>query len=167
MTTFRTLRNICSAFILFAAFSSQAHQGAEKKPSASYQKPGAPVRVLDPGPTSLANGETATIEFKVQSGVNGRAGLEIRAQEGLYLQHSNASTIDFNGDLVTLPVTVSADKDGRYYIYLSIDMYGMSRNVSYGIDVGDSKAIEASFKPSNPAVDGIKRQKAIETVYQK
>jgi|GEM_PF-3417042 len=167
MNKIRMAVTVLSALILSAPLIASGHSSSDKKTAAAYQKPGAPVRVIAPGPTSLAVSEEATIEFTVRSASVSPAVLDIRAQEGLSVQHSNTTNIDFSDGPVTLPVTVSADQAGRYYLYFSIDMDGLARNVSYGIDVGDSKTIEASFKPSNPAVGGIKRQKAIETVYQK
>ena len=135
----------------------------------TYQKPGAPLRVSATEHETVDVGETAEVNITISSHKAGVADVSVSADDALAHDLPDTFTIDFSDGPVELPVKLSASTEGRYYLHLSINMDGRSRNVSYGQSFGDEKVIaeKTQLKVSQPASGGIKRYKAEETITQK
>ncbi len=133
----------------------------------SYIKPGAPVRIIAPDHIAVAENETVELDFIFNSRHYGLAELRVWSDEALSHDLPETMELDFSQGLITLPVTLSASKEGRHYLYMSVSINGKSRYISYGQTFGDEKMIASQRIVQKPAVDGIKRFKARETVRTK
>lgn len=131
--------------------------------SLPYQKPGAPIYMHAPEPQALETSEEAEYIFTFSSRSKGKARVFIRADEGLIQNLPDTLELDFKDGRVQLPVTLSAVAEGRYYLRFQMQMNGLLRSFSYGVNVGDAKRV-AQMRSKSTSVGGVKSFKAKETI---
>ena len=141
------------------------------KSVAVYAKPGASISLSDQQVNLGVSGVQYAINIDLNSAYDsGQLTLSVAASDGLYIVGGDvAPVIALGSGIISLPYTVIAAEEGRYYIYLnvSVEKGGVvtGRALTFIVQVGDeSKSISAAAQKSSANTSGVVSMPAKEVI---
>lgn len=136
-----------------------------------YKKPGADISLNDQQVNLQVSGVQYAINIDLNSGYDsGQLTLSVVASDGLYIVGGDvAPVVALGSGIISLPYTVIAAEDGRYYLYLnaSVEKNGVvsGRALTLIVQVGDEdKSISAAAKKLSNGSSGVVSMPAKEVI---
>ncbi|MFL0800846.1 MAG: hypothetical protein K6L80_10385 [Agarilytica sp.] len=144
------------AIILFAALASSAI--AEKTKHAhthKYQKPGAPIRLLEPDFVQIDPNSNRRISVQFETPSKGQLSVITKPGDGLSINENKENTFDLSTDTPELELDIVTGDVGQYHVMfhatVSEQGFTSTRVFGFAVQVGEPVAAKAQ-KSSSPFV---------------
>ncbi len=140
---------LCTALACSSAIAEKA------KHSYKYQKPGAPIRLLEPDFVQIDPNSNQRVSVQFETPSKGLLSVITKPDDGLGINENQENTFDLSTDTPTLELDITSGDAGQYHVmfHATITEQGFTSTRVFGftVQVGDAMATKTQ-KSRSPFV---------------
>ncbi len=131
--------------ILFTALACSSAIGDKTKHTHKYQKPGAPIRLLEPDFVQIAPNSNQRVSVQFETPSKGQLNVITKPEDGLSITKNQESTFDLSTDTPELELDIVTGDAGLYHVmfHATVSEQGFSSTRVFGFAVQVGEAVSS------------------------
>ncbi|MFL0803620.1 MAG: hypothetical protein K6L81_07865 [Agarilytica sp.] len=141
--------------ILFAMLACSSAIAEKTKHTHKYQKPGAPIRLLEPNFVQINPNSTQRVSVKFETPSKGQLTITTKPDDGLNIRDNQDTAFDLSNEAPELALDITTGDSGQYHVMfhatISEQGFTSTRVFGFAVQVGEAVTTKTQ-KSSSPFV---------------